>query len=246
MPKSVKGVLIDFVGTLVSFKPDPDSALLEMHTELVRNGTTNITLARLKDAYETAHLKYTKVRHEQLIEVSNEIWIHDALQRLGLDESHQALPRTLADAYFRSFVNGASVLPGVEDTLDYLRKRGYKLAVVSNFSYAAVPEHLLKQFDLNRYFDAVVISGRVGYRKPHPAIFQQAVRELGVGTEEVVMVGDTPTEDVYGAKKIGMQAYQLRDALVGYYTPYKVGDDDARFLQPDAVIGSFSELKQIL
>ena len=42
------------------------------------------------------------------------------------------------------------------------------------------------------------------------------------------------------------QAYQLRDALVGYYTPYKVGDDDARFLQPDAVIGSFSELKQIL
>ena len=242
----MKGILIDFVGTLVSFKPDPDGALLEMHAELVRNGT-NVTLARLGDAYEWARLKYSKIRHEQLIEVSNEIWVRDALQRLGLDSVRAELPHILTDAYFRSFVNGASVLPGVGDTLDYLRRRGYKLAVVSNFSYAAVPERLLVRFGLDRFFDAVVVSERVGYRKPHPAIFQRAVRELGVGTEEAAMVGDTQTEDVYGAKKIGMKAYQLRDALVGYYTPYRVRNvDDAKFLEPDAVIGSFSELKELL
>ena len=246
MPKSVKGILIDFVGTLVSFKPDPDGALLEMHAELVRNGT-NVTLAQLGDAYEWAHLKYSQIRHEQLIEISNEIWIRDALQRLGLEKVRDGLPRILADAYFRSFVNGASVLPGVGDTLDYLCNRGYKLAVVSNFSYAAVPEHLLLLFGLDRYFDAVIISERIGYRKPRPAMFQQALRELGVQTEEAVMVGDTQTEDVYGAKKIGMKVYQLRDALVGYYTPFKVaGSEDAKFLQPDAVIGNFSELMRIL
>jgi putative hydrolase of the HAD superfamily len=246
MLKGVKGVLIDFVGTLVSFKPDPNAALLEMHAELGRSGTS-VTVERFRDAYESAHLKYVKIRTEQLVEVSNEVWIREALLRLGLERVPKELPRALAEAYFRSFVKEASVMPGVEDTLDYLDEKGYRLAVVSNFSYPTVPERILAQFGLDRHFDAVVISGRIGYRKPHPAIFEQAVRELGIRTEEAVMVGDNPTEDVYGAKRVGMKAYQLRDALTGYYTPYKLnGSEDPKLLQPDAVIGSFSELKGIL
>ncbi len=246
MPNDVTGVLIDFVGTLVSFKPDPGTALLEMHAELTRR-RVNVTPRQLGEAYEAAHAKYQQMRHEQLIEVSNEIWVHDALEQLGLGGLASELPLVLTDAYFRAFVNGASVLPGVEETLDYLRRRGYRLAVVSNFSYAPVPERLLRRFGLDRFFDAVIISGNIGYRKPHPEIFERAARALGIRHESAVMVGDTQTEDVFGARKAGMKAYQLRESLTGYYTPYRVvGVEDEKFLRPDAVIGSFSELRQLL
>lgn len=245
MPK-IKGVLIDFVGTLVSFKPDPEAALREMHDALRKMGI-DIEMKQLSESYQAAHLKYREIRHEQLVEVSNEIWIRDALEQLGLDSVVGGTLRVLADAYFRSFVKGAMVFPGVRETLDYLRQKNYKLALVSNFSYARVPEGLLKVFELDRYFDVLAISEKVGYRKPHPAMFQHAVRELGVRVEEAVMVGDTQTEDVYGAKKVGMAAFQIREEAAGYYTPYKVkkaGED--RFLRPDAVIENLSELMRLL
>ena len=46
-----------------------------------------------------------------------------------------------------------------------------------------------------------------GKTKPHPAIFQAALDELGVSAEEAVMVGDSPEDDVEGARALGMRAF---------------------------------------
>jgi HAD superfamily hydrolase (TIGR01549 family) len=53
--------------------------------------------------------------------------------------------------------------------------------------------------------DAIVDSRSHGWVKPHPTIFQAALGRVGVAPAEAVMVGDSPREDVEGARAIGMR-----------------------------------------
>src|SRR5262249_48078953 len=61
-------------------------------------------------------------------------------------------------------------------------------------------------------FGSVVVSDEVGWRKPRPVIFRQALSDLGVTAEECLFVGDRPEIDVAGAKWMGMAAAWLNPA----------------------------------
>ena len=50
-------------------------------------------------------------------------------------------------------------------------------------------------------------SGAHGKAKPHPAIFLAALDALDVGAEEAAMVGDSPEDDIAGARALGMRAF---------------------------------------
>lgn len=93
--------------------------------------------------------------------------------------------------------------------LDALRARGLKLGLVSN---AFDPEWLLlrdlEQMGLAERLDVAVFSSAVGIRKPHHAIFEDALDRLGVAPECVLFVGDRLYEDVRGAGNLGMTTVQ--------------------------------------
>jgi HAD superfamily hydrolase (TIGR01509 family) len=93
--------------------------------------------------------------------------------------------------------------------LEALRARGMKLALVSN---TASPEWLLRPVlerqGLVDRVDAIVLSAEVGKRKPHPAIFERALAELGVAADEALFVGDRLAADVLGASRVGMKTVQ--------------------------------------
>jgi putative hydrolase of the HAD superfamily len=77
---------------------------------------------------------------------------------------------------------------------------------------------------LGERLDVAVFSSETGKRKPHPAIFEQALGRLGVDPGRALFVGDRRYEDVRGAKEVGMttvQAFWFR------------ADDDERGLDPD-------------
>jgi putative hydrolase of the HAD superfamily len=93
--------------------------------------------------------------------------------------------------------------------LDSLRARGLKVALVSN---ALDPPGLLHR-DLARFgvaerLDFAVFSSEIGWRKPHPAIFERALTELGVEAAATLFVGDTLASDIAGAHALGMQTCQ--------------------------------------
>jgi putative hydrolase of the HAD superfamily len=102
-----------------------------------------------------------------------------------------------------------TVPPAAHALLDALRKRGLKLALVSN---TAQREWLLRPVferqGLAERVDAIVLSSEVGKRKPHPVIFQRALEELGVRGEECLFVGDRLYNDVRGASELGMATVQ--------------------------------------
>jgi putative hydrolase of the HAD superfamily len=87
--------------------------------------------------------------------------------------------------------------------LGALREHGLKLGLVSNTGrdlVAFVAHHALD-------VDAAVASGTHGKTKPHPTIFLSALGELGVEAGEAAMVGDSPDDDIAGARALGMQAF---------------------------------------
>lgn len=98
----------------------------------------------------------------------------------------------------------ASVLFDLGDTLTSGAK-GYEPQVRSAESVV----NALKRLGIARYFDVVITSARVGYRKTHPAIFLKALESLSTPPREAVFVGDDPISDVLGAKRVGMVAVWL-------------------------------------
>jgi putative hydrolase of the HAD superfamily len=93
-----------------------------------------------------------------------------------------------------------------EDTLPVLtalREHGLKLGLVSNTGRdleAFVAHHALD-------VDTAVGSGTHGKTKPHPAIFLSALEALDVRAEDAAMVGDSPEDDIEGARALGMRAF---------------------------------------
>ena len=93
--------------------------------------------------------------------------------------------------------------PDAEPTLERLVGDGYALGLISNAP--ADTSRAVRALGLTKYLGTIVISGVVGYTKPHPEIFRIALRETGVDASEAVHVGDLYEADVIGARNAGME-----------------------------------------
>jgi putative hydrolase of the HAD superfamily len=91
----------------------------------------------------------------------------------------------------------------VEPVLRELERRGVKIGLISNShrSLASFEQH----FELEGLISAAVSSSEHGYLKPHPSIFEAALRLAEVRPEESVMVGDSFSHDIEGARRVGMR-----------------------------------------
>jgi len=96
-----------------------------------------------------------------------------------------------------------ALYPDVEPTLQTLAADGYALGLISNAP--ADTKKAVTALGLTKYLGTVVISGVVGYSKPHPEIFRIALREAGVSAGEAVHVGDLYEADVVGARRAGIE-----------------------------------------
>jgi HAD superfamily hydrolase (TIGR01549 family) len=104
--------------------------------------------------------------------------------------------------------------PDAKPTLERLVGDGYALGLISNAP--ADTRRAVAALGLTRYLGTVVISGAVGYTKPHPEIFRIALRNAGVNAAEAVHVGDLYEADVQGARNAGMEGILIdRDGSHG-------------------------------
>ncbi len=150
----------------------------------------------------------------------------------GGDESaDDELARELAASYFTHRDRDPALFPDTLPALDALRG-DYRLGLLSNGS--RLPETV----GLASYFETVVFAQDHRVAKPDRAIFEVVERELGVGPEACVLVGDHPVNDVAGAHHAGWRAVWLdRDGAVLF------PDEGPR---PDAVVASLTELPDVL
>jgi putative hydrolase of the HAD superfamily len=92
----------------------------------------------------------------------------------------------------------------VPEVLRALRDAGVKIGLISNTHRCLTS--FQTHFALEGLFDATLSSSDHGYMKPHPSIFEAALRQLEVTPEQAVMVGDSLLHDIHGARRMGMRA----------------------------------------
>ncbi len=100
-------------------------------------------------------------------------------------------------------------LDGAREIVREIRKKGVKIAIVSNASSQEAVELALKRHNFIDMIDAVVTSRLVGVRKPDPRIFLYALDLIEVKPSDAIFVGDREYEDICGAKSVGMRAIHL-------------------------------------
>ena len=105
----------------------------------------------------------------------------------------------------------------VPASLEALVDKDVLIGLISNShrSLDAFQEH----FELDELIDVAVSSSQHGYMKPHPSIFEAALKLAGVSAGEAMMVGDSLTQDIDGARRVGMRGVLVRRSGEG------TGDD---------------------
>jgi FMN phosphatase YigB (HAD superfamily) len=90
-----------------------------------------------------------------------------------------------------------------KETIIELSRRGYVLGIIANtITETEIPDWM-ESDGVTEYFKSVVLSSKVGFRKPMPEIYWEAARRLGVPPENCAYVGDNPIRDVEGTRKAG-------------------------------------------
>jgi putative hydrolase of the HAD superfamily len=93
--------------------------------------------------------------------------------------------------------------PDVKPAIQELYRRGYILGILANtITETEIPDWL-EQDHLTQYFSTVVLSSKIGIKKPNPEIYWEAARRVGVEPAQCVYVGDNPKRDVVGTRHAG-------------------------------------------
>jgi putative hydrolase of the HAD superfamily len=201
----VKAVLLDFIGTLVNARNYHLSASMsKLHSALADEGFETDKDEFLA-AYAKAHEKYRLVRYGELREVTNAVWVSETLCNLGFQVcQNNAHLKAALNVFFQDYVDSLVLRPFAEKLLQQASEN-CKLGLVSNFTYAPVVHSSLRKLHISRFFNAIIVSGDLGWRKPHKLVFEEALRRLHVDASETVYVGDSPLEDIKGAKNAGLR-----------------------------------------
>ncbi|UCE82065.1 MAG: HAD family hydrolase [Deltaproteobacteria bacterium] len=203
--RHIKAIGFDLFNTLITMKPAAlQDALRRLTSTLKENGVA-VEHGPFVKAHGEAVLAFLEKTKQDGKESHNRFWISSALTKLGHsvapDEPHISMA---VETYFSAFIQYARVIPGTKEMLSTLRGR-YRLGLLSNFTHPPAAKNIISQLGLAPFFEVVLISGDLGYRKPHPLVFQELIKQLGVREDQILYVGDDPEADVAGAMQAGLQ-----------------------------------------
>ncbi|MBM3222932.1 MAG: HAD family hydrolase, partial [Candidatus Tectomicrobia bacterium] len=183
-----------------------------------------LTVEAFLPVYRAAARRFMEAAQRDGVETYNRLWVSTALQELGHDIAPDD-PRIAlgVDAYFSAFVDYAVPIPGTLDMLAAL-KGTYRLGLLSNLTYAPAALRIIDKLGMTPFFDAILVSGQLGYRKPHPMVFAALVEQLGMPQAQTAFVGDNLDADVRGAQQAGLQPIwvthgQVQDTSAGADVP---------------------------
>ncbi len=136
--------------------------------------------------------------------------------------------------YSEIYMSDRRATVGSINTLKILRERGYKIGIVSNGAEDVQTEKL-PEIGVESFVDVLITSGAVGFAKPAPEIFEEALKRLGAKKEEMLMIGDNLENDIRGAVQYGMRAI--------YYAPQSV---ETEIMVDDIRVSVISHMEQVL
>lgn len=206
-------LLFDYGNTLIAFGPAQQEAQLAAMRSVLDNAGVPYDLDELN-----------RLRMEQVLRPYNNNGIendfrevcHEIAAAFATPEMALSLTEPMMRARREAFHRSVEVAPAVPALLNRLKKR-FRLGLLSNYPCEESIVGSLKTLGLFNCFDAVVVSGVVGYAKPHPRTYEALLSALSARPEECMYIGDNWLADIQGSKRRGMRAVWVRE-----HVPYEV------------------------
>ena len=201
---AVNGVLIDLDDTLFDHRASARRALEAA-------AACDAALGRVPfDALEARHRTILEDLHRGVLE--GRMTVDEARARrfrMLIEEQGDACDDARLDrltvTYRGAYQANWTCLAGAPELLAELRRRGVRIAVVTN-NIVSEQVAKMKRLGLAASVDALVVSEAVGSSKPDVGIFRAALQEIGVAAEQAVMLGDSWSADIEGALRAGIRA----------------------------------------
>lgn len=125
------------------------------------------------------------------------------LEELALGSADGALADELLAVHMRAVIGSFRFPPEHRDVLETLRGH-FRLGLLSNFDHGPSLRRLLAETGIDGWFDPLLVSDGLGYRKPGPAAFAAALGRMGAPAGAVLFVGDSLEDDVQGSLGAGL------------------------------------------
>ena len=205
----IKVVTFDFYNTLVRFWPP----LEDIQAASCRKKGLTVPREDIRRGYAKADILFNRANEDEPLSLRSperRLDFFAEYEQLILETAGVPVTRALAAEIWSLAIAVPKEFTPFEDTLpalEGLRERGYRLGVITNLR--ADLESLIRKAGLHECLEFSVNSVQAGREKPHPPIFQEALRRAAVAPEEMLHVGDQVRSDVGGARAMGMQAALL-------------------------------------
>lgn len=236
MPQQLpKAILFDLDHTILSY--EGREVLLRDVVGEFADHLSPIDLAEIASAIEAAFLEFWAVPgsydtwRNRLLEARVMIVTELFQTRWGL--SSELAAQVATRFHHRRETGGDRLFPGAIATLEGLRRRGVRLALVTN-GHADSQRAKIDVFDLARHFDHVQIEGEHGFGKPEERAYRHAMQTLGTEPHETWMVGDHLEWEVAAPQRLG---------IYGVWVDHKrEGLPPDGSVIPDRIVHSIGEL----
>ena len=201
----ITAIGFDLFNTLIIAEPHILGEAMRRLINSLRQSGLALDNEQFKKSYKEAALGFIEKAQKDGRETHNRFWISAALQSQGYDIfPDDARIAKAVDNYFSAFFLHCHLIPGTKEMLSILRDI-YRLGLLTNFTHGPAAREIIDKLGLGPFFDVVLISGELGFRKPHPLVFRQLIEHLGVEKDQILYVGDDPEPDITGAQKAGLQ-----------------------------------------
>ncbi len=180
-----KVIIFDFDGTLcdtrsniiIAFRATMEHLGLDMRDEETCGATIGLTL---RDGFKSMYPDFDDAKIDYCVETYRQIFA---------ERRKELMP---------------DLFPGVKETLEALRKRGYRMTIATSRLTDSLML-FMRHHGIDHYFEYAVGSDSVTHHKPHPEPALKTLRELNITPSEAIMVGDMPV-DIAMAHNAGIRA----------------------------------------
>jgi putative hydrolase of the HAD superfamily len=206
----MKAILFDFGNTIVrqdnlDWKKLERAGLLNHIDYFKKRNIRQMTFVKWSNSFYRQMSLHQTLAEKYFIEVN----INRIFQHLIIEYAlpSDITPSQLTQMFYLSICQSRLLFDDVIETLKAIHEKKIMTCVISN---AVIPGSLmndvLKRLHILDYFAFTFYSSDLGFRKPHPNMFELAIARLKLKPSQIIMVGDHLNEDVKGALAAGMQA----------------------------------------
>ncbi len=187
-----------------------------------------------KSMLQVAHKHNIPITRQRFKETTGlriyEVTDHWAIHYPWQGKSSKEVADEILDDIIATSKSHATVLKGVEKTLQLLRKNKFKIGLASSSPSRMINE-LVDHFDIARYFDVITSADVVELGKPHPAVFIHCANSLGAKHNQCLVLEDSVNGMIAG------KAARMKVIVV----PDELHFDDPRFSLADGKLRSMED-----